>query len=212
MKKSATATLLCFISLTTFSLIASAEDSHTPWTIDNQSKKEWIGGVGYLNLADELDGESINLGAIVGSLGYKINIHDNFYLIPEVRVGVGIGNDSLYDSYSNDYYKAESTIEVEIDSLVALSVRGQFKFKSGIFLYVAPTYSRGSFSIKTTYKDQYVDEDEPYIEIYNDNDSLDDFTVKAGTGFYLSELTSAELSYEKFEGSEVTTLSIKYNF
>ncbi len=81
-----------------------------------------------------------------------------------------------------------------------------------MYLYVAPTYSRGSFSVKTTYKDQYVGEDEPYIRVYDYSDSLDDFTVKAGTGFYFNELTSAELSYEKFEGSEITTLSIKYNF
>jgi len=212
MKRPITSALLAFISLITFSLIASASDSLTPLTTDNQAKMEWVGGVGYLNLADEFDRESINLGAIVGSLGYKINIRDNFYLIPEVRVGIGVGNDSLYDSYSNDYYKSESTIQVEIDSLIAFSLRGQFEFGSGLYLYVAPTYSRGSFSVRTIYKDQYVDGDELYIEVYDENASLDDFTVKGGAGFYFNELTSAELSYEKFEGSEVTTLGIKYNF
>tara|TARA_B100001248_G_C27025262_1_gene293897 strand:- start:119 stop:295 length:177 start_codon:yes stop_codon:yes gene_type:complete len=57
MKNSITIALLAFISLTTFSLTASAEDS--------QAKREWVGGVGYLNLSgDSDDGPSISLGAI----------------------------------------------------------------------------------------------------------------------------------------------------
>lgn len=211
MKKSVTAILLSFISLTTFSLIASAEDSLTPSTIDNQSKREWIGGLGFLRLSADIGKKSIDLGAIVGSLGYKINIHDNFYLIPEVRVGLGAGSNSVSDTKSIGNYKEMSKLEAEIDSLVAFSVRGQLAFKSGIYLYTAPTYSRGSFSYTQTFMEQYSDEP-PYNYVYSDNESRDDITVMAGIGCNLGEIASAELSYEKFEGSEVTSLGIKYNF
>lgn len=203
MKKSVTATLLCFISLITFSLIASAED--------NQPNREWVGGLGFLSLSEDIDKKSIELGAIVGSLGYKINIHDNFYLIPEVRVGLGAGSNSVSDSKSIGNYKEMSKLEAEIDSLVAFSVRGQFKFKSGIYLYAAPTYSRGSFSYTLSNVGQYGNES-PSTYVYSDNESRDDITVMAGIGCNLGEIASAELSYEKFEGSEVTTLGIRYNF
>ena len=203
MKKSVTAILLSFISLTTFSLIALAEDS--------QSNREWVGGLGFLSLSEDIDKKSIELGAIVGSLGYKINIHDNFYLIPEVRVGLGAGSNSVSDSKSIGNYKEMSKLEAEIDSLVAFSVRGQFKFKSGIYLYAAPTYSRGSFSYTLNNVGQYGNES-PSTYVYSDNESRDDITVTAGIGCNLGEIASAELSYEKFEGSEVTSLGIKYNF
>lgn len=212
MKKSTTATLLSLISLITFSLTASAVEMPMLSSTDNQSKRQWIGGVGYLNLADELDGESINLGALVGSLGYKINISDNFYLVPELRVGLGADGDSLSTSYGNEYYRMKSTVDVEIDSLIALSLRGQIEFNRGIYLYVAPTYSRGSFSYAYTWVDQYFDEQEPYVQVSNDNDSLDDIAVRAGIGFNFSKTAIAELDFEKFEGSDVIAMSFKYNF
>jgi hypothetical protein len=204
MKKSITAALLTVITSTTFSLMATAEDS--------QPQRDWVAGVGYLNLTEDLNGERVSLGALIGSLGYKIAISDSFYLIPELRVGMGARGDSLSAYYADDYYRMESTFDIDIDSLIAFSLRGQIELNRGMYLYVAPTYSRGSFSYKNTWVDQYFDEDEPYVQVSNDNDSPDDIAVRAGIGFNFSNTASAEIDFEKFEGSDLIALSFRYNF
>ena len=69
--------------------------SLTATASDSQSTNNWVGGVGFVNLSDDLGDFSISLNGIGGSLGYKIESGDNFSLIPEVRIAFGVGGDTV---------------------------------------------------------------------------------------------------------------------
>ena len=95
---------------------------------------QWVVGGGYLNLSDDDDGIDVSLGAVYGSLGYIIEGEVQFSFIPEVRVGFGVSDDT------------NSGVNVDLDTFFALSLRGQYDFESGLYLYAAPSYARAEFT------------------------------------------------------------------
>lgn len=183
MKKSVTATLLCFISLITFSLIASAEDS--------QPNREWVGAVGFVNFSDEEDGLSVSLNGIVGSLGYKIRSSNNLTLIPQVRIGFGISDDTLSIPR---YYD----VKVQLDSFLALSMRGEIEFNNGIYAFATPSYANAQITAIS--------------RGYSETDDDWEFGIGAGAGYNFSETASTEFSYERFDSTDVFTLGVRYDF
>ena len=101
-----------------------ASPSFIVMAAESEPSTNWVGGISYINLSDEDDGLDVSLGGIVGSLGYKIKSGDNFYLIPEVRIGTGISDDSV--SYLG------VNVDVELDGFLALSLRAQFELDNGV--------------------------------------------------------------------------------
>ncbi|MGL4939209.1 outer membrane protein [Shewanella sp.] len=154
----------------------------------------WVAGVSYMNLSDESDGVDISVGGVAGSLGYQFKSGENFYLVPEVRLGTGVGSDSFSLSGID--------VEVELDTFIALSLRGQFEFDNGVYLYAAPTYANAEFTAKASYFGQTASSTEDSWE----------FGVGGGVGYRFSQVTSAELSYEQFDGIDVFSVGLKFNF
>lgn len=154
----------------------------------------WVAGVSYMNLSDETDGVDISVGGVVGSLGYQFKSGENFYLVPEVRLGTGVSSDSFLFSGIG--------VEVELDSFTALSLRGQFEFDNGLYLYAAPTYANAEFttSLSAVGLKESVTEDSW------------EFGVGGGVGYRFTQLISAELSYEQFDGTDVFSVGLKFNF
>ena len=77
---------------------------------------EWQAGGGFGSLSDSSDGTDVSLNIIYGSLAYKIQKdNSNFFFVPELRLGTGIGDDSMNVFGRN--------VKVEVDSFLALSVR-----------------------------------------------------------------------------------------
>ena len=62
-----------------------------------------------------LEGISIDLGGIVGSLGYEIEVQDNFKLIPNMRIGTGISDDTVLG------------IDVEMDHIYGAGIKAQLE-------------------------------------------------------------------------------------
>ena len=88
----------------------------------------WSAGAGYANLSDSDDGESISLGVIYGAVAYEFTkAGSNFSLMPELRLGTGVSDDKLYGA------------KVEVERFTALSVRGQYNYDNGVYLYVMPS-------------------------------------------------------------------------
>lgn len=154
----------------------------------------WVAGISYLNLSDESDGFDISLGGIAGSIGYKFKSGETFYLIPEARVGIGIGSDNVSESGID--------IDMELDSFVAFSVRGQFEFDNGMYVYVAPSYANAKFTATASLGG---------VTAKVSDDSWE-LGVGGGVGYQFNKTLAAELSYEQFDGTDMLSVGVKFNF
>lgn len=172
--------------LSSTSSLAMADDLNNPG--------KWIAGLGYLNLSGEIeDGEDISLGGVVASLGYKVGSEDGFYILPEVRLGVGGGGDSF--SYLG------TNVNVELDRFLAFSLRAQFDLESGMYLFATPTYANAKLSatVSNGFRSASVSNDQW------------DFGIGAGLGFQLSELILAEMMYENIDEIDIVSIGFKFN-
>lgn len=164
-------TLLAILALSLLPLAANAQ---------------WVGGVGYYNISDEEGSIDVSLGVIVGSIGYEFKTEGDFTFMPELRLGVGIGDDTVLG------------VDVELDSLYALSFRGQFDFESGMYLFAAPAYA----NIKVT----------AAAGGFSASEDDGEFGVGGGIGFNFSERTRGEISYETYDGTDVFGIAWKMLF
>jgi len=159
-----------------------------------ESSGNWVGGISYANLSDEEDGLDISLGALVGSLGYKIDSGSGFHFIPEVRVGVGITDDTVTAFGVN--------VDVELDSFLTLSVKGQYELENGIYLFAAPIYANAEFTASASQGGQSASATEDSWE----------FGLGVGAGYSFNSSTSLEASYEQFDGTDVLSIGLKFDF
>jgi hypothetical protein len=182
-----TALALTFLSL---SLTASAN---------------WQTGAGFANFSDNADGDDISLNIIYGSIAYKIENSEKDYLfMPEFRMGTGVGDDTLAESWSyQDGYTGNSrvinsNIKLEIERFIALSLRGQYEFNNGSYVYVVPSYanvkSKVSYSGKSYSDDSW------------------EFGVGAGVGYQLNKKIGVEASYENYDNADLLSVGFKYTF
>lgn len=154
----------------------------------------WVGGVSYFNLSDKDDGIEVSLSGISGSLGYKIDSDNNFYFMPEVRIGTGISDDSV-SMYGVD-------VDVEMDSFIALSVRSQYELNNGVYLFAAPSYANLKVTASASQGSQSASE----------TDDSWEFGFGGGVGYQFNESTSAELMYEQYDGTDVLSVGVKFDF
>jgi len=149
---------------------------------------DWQVGGGFSNLSDDLgDGDDVSLSILYGSVSYKTDSsYDDFSFVPELRIGTGIGDDSLYG------------IKLEVKSFIALSVRGQYEFSNGAYVYAMPSYA--NLNIKASG--------------YGESESEDnwEFGVGAGVGYSLNKKLSVEASYENYDDTNFLSVGFKYAF
>lgn len=142
---------------------------------------EFVGGAGYAHLSDS----GIGLESLYATGGYKIDMAEGFSIIPEARVGIGVGD--------SDYNGAT----VSLDSLYGINVRAQWDGQQA-YAFVAPSYTHAKLSAS-------------YLG--NSLSSGDwEFGGGVGAGYKFSDTTAAEVIYEDFNGTSVFSLGIRYNF
>ena len=146
---------------------------------------EWVVGGGFYNLSDEDGGIDVSLNAIVASVGFRFESGVNFAVMPELRIGTGVGDDTVVG------------VDVEIDSLLALSVRGQYEFDSGVYLFGAPAYA--NLDLKAS------------AGGFSASDDEWEFGIGGGVG-YRSNNVSGELSYETYDDTDVIGIAVKFWF
>ena len=150
----------------------------------------WVAGMGYTSFSESEDNVDISVGAIWGSLGYQIKATDKFYVTPEVKIGKGIGSDTIISG--------STPIDVELDSYLAVSLRGEYDFQNGAYLFVAPTYAKGEFNVNVG------------------SDFAESSSWKFGAGIGASYNFSAgkkvEVAYESFDGTDMISLAVKFDF
>ncbi len=148
----------------------------------------WSAGAGYANLSDSDDGESISLGVIYGAVAYEFAQEGSkFSFVPEFRLGTGVSDDTF-----------DSVVKIEVERFTALSVRGQYNYDNGVYLYVMPSYA--NLDMKASF----------HGESYSD-DSWE-FGFGGGVGKNITDKASIEASYESYDGVDVLTVGFKYAF
>jgi len=173
--------------------------SSTTIAAGNYPSNNWYIGVDYLSFSfPKVEGLAFEPepAAVSMSLGYKINVHGNFYIVPELRIGTGISDDDI----SGGGY----SFDVEIDRFAALSVRAQYEFNNGIYFFVAPSY--GYVEITATEIQLFYD----YNESVTDDDW--EFGVSTGFGYKFTPRISGEIVFERFDETDVVSVGLNYNF
>ncbi len=150
----------------------------------------WVAGMGYTSFSESEDNVDISVGAIWGSLGYQIKATDKFYVTPEVKIGKGIGSDTIISG--------STPIDVELDSYLAVSLRGEYDFQNGAYLFVAPTYAKGEFNVNVG---------SDFAE-----SSSWEFGAGIGAGYNFSAGKKIEVAYESFDGTDMISLAVKFDF
>lgn len=158
--------------------------------LSNAASAEWVAGVGYANLSDDEDGIDISVGTIAGSLGYRFPSTSNFSIMPELRIGFGVNDDTV------DF--GGLPFDVEVKSFVALSVRGQYEVNDSFYVYAQPSYANLDIEVSALGMSASDDDDE--------------FGFGAGLGLHFNDHVSGEAAYEYFDGTDVFSIGIKYAF
>ncbi len=159
------------------------------------SSANWVSGLSYHHITVEENGMKLGFPAISGSLGHKIPMQDDrISIIPEIRVGLGIGDD-VVNLMGVDF-------DVEIDGFLGLSLKGQMEVNNNLYVYVAPSYANFSVTATVSVNNQ---------DIAFTGDSWH-FGFGAGVGYHFDQKRSVELAYERFDGIDVLSAGLKFNF
>jgi hypothetical protein len=166
---------LALTSLLTVSSIVSA----TGWNLSG----------GYSNFMVDDDDVDTSLGIVYGGVGYTYE-SGNMSFMPELRLGMGIGNDNV-ESFGVDIY-------LEIESFVALSIRSQYDVTENFGIFLQPTY--GLLEATASAEGISVTEDEW------------SFGFGGGAAFKISESASIEALYERYDETDVLSLALRLKF
>jgi len=177
---------LLALSLLTLSLTASAN---------------WSAGAGYANLSDNNDGDDISLGVIYGSVAYEFAQEGSkLSFMPELRLGTGVSDDNVSLHLEEGEFAIPERInfKVEVERFTAFSVRAQYNYDNGVYLYVMPSYANLDVKVSS-------------LAGSDSNDSWE-FGLGGGVGKKFNDKVSVEASYESYDGTDVLTLGFKYAF
>ncbi|XOV88908.1 MAG: outer membrane beta-barrel protein [Pseudomonadota bacterium] len=159
-------------------------------TVSCSVQAEWAGGVGYTNISDSADGIDISLNALTGTFGYAFAVSEIATIVPEIRVGFGIGDDSV------EVFGLPA--DVKLKSLVAVSVRAQFDYASGLYVYLQPSYANLDLEVSS-------------MGLSGSEDAWE-FGLGGGMGYNFSDRLGAELGYESFDGTNVISAGLRFQF
>ncbi len=156
-------------------------------TLPLTASADWLAGGGYANFSAENDGTDVSLGTIFGSVGYEFMAEGSeFSFMPELRLGTGVSDDTI------------GSVKIEIERFTAFSIRGQYNYDNGVYLYVMPSYA--NLDVKASYNG------------HSDSDDDWEFGFGGGVGKKMNENMSIEASFESYDETDVFTVGFKYAF
>jgi long-subunit fatty acid transport protein len=144
------------------------------------------GGISNVSM-DDID---LSLNVVTAGLGSTYDINDSFSVMPEVRIGTGLGDDEMnWEGL---------TADVEIDRFLALSVRANYQVNDKVTLYVQPTYAE----LKVTASAMGAEASESGWE----------FGGGLGLNYAFSKQSSVDVQYERFSDTDVVGVAYRYSF
>ena len=147
---------------------------------------QWTAGANYTHYSED----GIDVGAVVGSFGYRIQATDSFYLIPEVRVGFGVTDDSIDFGFTS--------VDVELEQLWGVSNRFQYEFDSGAYIFGVASYI--NYKLKAS------------AGGFSESDDTWESQFGAGAGYMFTSVIGGELSYERVDGEDLAMIGLRFNF
>lgn len=146
----------------------------------------WSGGLSVIDISDD----QLDFGVIAASAGYAFKVNEQFTVMPELRLGIGIENDSV-EILSTD-------VKLEIKRFTSISVRGQYQLDDQWYAFAAPSYT--NLDVEASALGQ------------SDSDDEWEFGFNTGLGYKINEVMSLEASYENFDGTDFIGAGFKVNF
>lgn len=155
----------------------------------SMASAQWTGSVSYSRFSDDAD-----VDALVGSFGYAFEVADSFYLVPELRAGFGIGDDSF--NVNGD------RVKVEIDRLWGFSNRFQYEFATGFYLFGVASYV--NYELEAT-----IQAGPARIKVSDDSW---EFGFGGGLGYMFTPNFGTDFSYERIDDVDAWTLGLRFRF
>lgn len=149
------------------------------------SAQGWNFGGGYANYMED-EGIDINLGVIYGAVGYAYE-SGNMTWMPELRFGTGVSDDTVRFSGVD--------VDVEIDTFIVASLRGQYNVTETFGVFLQPSYGR----LDVTASAQGL----------SLSDNTSEFGFGGGATFKVGDSASIEAIYETFDGSDVLSVGFR---
>lgn len=143
---------------------------------------QWVSGASY----SQFEYEELSIGVIGASVGYKMPTESAFSVTPQLRLGMGLSEDS-YGGF-----------DVEIDSFVALSAKGQYDFTPVFYGFIEPSYGQAKMSVS------------PSVGVEIDDDW--EFGIGGGLGYTFTDFIAAEVQYETYDETDVLSLNLRFSY
>lgn len=145
-------------------------------------------GVGYMTFEDDEVYDSKYEGGF-GSIGYKVELTPDVFLIPELKIGAGFSDETVTESGVD--------INLSIDSLAVFSVKWQLVISDASYAYIAPSYATMKMTAEAS----------GYSESGSDSASA----ISAGLGYQFTDTAALELAYDQFSDSHIVSLGLKFD-
>ncbi|MDR9390348.1 MAG: outer membrane beta-barrel protein [Wenzhouxiangella sp.] len=146
---------------------------------------QFVSGLGYYHVhQSDLD---LDVGALAGSVGYQFDLNDAVSIVPELRGGIGLQEDTALG------------VDVKVDNLIAAAVRVQWAVSDPVYLYTVASYGEYEFKFDGR-------------GISSFNLSGDDSGFGGGLGFNLADEFSIEAGYEDIAGLDIFSASARFRF
>lgn len=156
--------------------------------LSTTASAQWVGGIGYSNLSDDY----LNLGAFVGSLRYDFSPQQQLHGSIGARYGIGIQEDTA------EGFGSSGNVGIKLDRFMSVDLRGQYEVNDSVYFYVAPSFANAKLS--ASYGSSSL------------SDSSWEFGGGVGLGIKANETSSIEFSYESFDGTDVISANLVWQF
>ena len=170
-------------------------------TCSTLASANWVGSVNYNLFSDDIGSQSVDFGALGFTAGYRFEIYENIRLVPEVRIGVGVGGDTVTTDFATNVQS-----DFEINDYFGVAVRGEYIFTDDIYAYGVLSYQNIELKVDGV---RTAGQPIPFGSI---SSSETDLGVGAGVGWQITERNAVEASYENIDGSDLFTVGYRFNF
>lgn len=135
-----------------------------------------------------MDGIDVSFNLANVSVAKQFDLGDSqFNLMPELRIGTGIGDDQLMGA------------DVEIDRFTTIGLRGGYQVNDNVNLFVQPSY--GEIKVTASAGGMSASEESDW-----------EFGIGLGVNYAFSSNSSVEVAYEQFDDTDVIGAAYRYTF
>lgn len=151
------------------------------------SAAQWQGSINLSKMSED----DVDLNMVTFDAKYDFAPEQQMHWLAGVRYGVGQGDDVVG-------YIAGYDLKGEIDSFLAFDVRGQYESTDNVYLFTTLSYARAELTAK--FRGNSV------------TDSENDAGFGVGLGYRLTDSAALEVSYQKFDDSNILSGGVTWKF